>query len=243
LKVRYSFDGREATIVRPENALLILPEDRFLGEQVDDLQRELQQVKSEIPSIAVNGKLIAGPLAFEEQRKAVAAQLVLSFELISLVYRPEHGAWDEAGQFDHDAKTAMVAWFTNPVPPQGVSGVEASRLSAHIKYSADDHWRMQVSRGYWLHHAANGITIITGDRAGLILGLVDWSHWVSYENPYTRTMGEEMFGPVVRPHGDKRQMPQEDMVIEVSLLGHGTTTLDTRKFALTFTNGKPFAVV
>jgi hypothetical protein len=38
LKVRYSYDGKEATIERPQHAWLILPEDAFLKRQVDELK-------------------------------------------------------------------------------------------------------------------------------------------------------------------------------------------------------------
>lgn len=68
LTVRYSFDGKEATIVRPEGAWLILPEDTFLSKQVAELQREIQRVSSESMSISVNGVLVAGPAAHAEER-------------------------------------------------------------------------------------------------------------------------------------------------------------------------------
>src|SRR5271168_14596 len=41
VKVRYSFDGVETTIERPEHALLVLPEDKFLKEQIEMLRRHL----------------------------------------------------------------------------------------------------------------------------------------------------------------------------------------------------------
>ncbi len=41
VKVRYSFDGAEATVERPEHALLILPEDKFLKEQIETLRTVL----------------------------------------------------------------------------------------------------------------------------------------------------------------------------------------------------------
>jgi len=46
LTVRYSFDGREATITRPEYSWLILPENTFLENQLNALQKELHQVSS-----------------------------------------------------------------------------------------------------------------------------------------------------------------------------------------------------
>ncbi|MGA3131087.1 MAG: hypothetical protein ABSD59_09825 [Terracidiphilus sp.] len=41
VKVRYSFDGIEATVERPEHALLVLPEDKFLKERIDILRNVL----------------------------------------------------------------------------------------------------------------------------------------------------------------------------------------------------------
>jgi hypothetical protein len=169
-------------------------------------------------------------------------RLELNFELTSLVYKVENSAWDEATEFDYDRREALIAWFTNPVPPKGVTGVDASRLSAHIRYSAESHWSTQVSRGYWLRHSANEIAIDAADRAGLILGLVDWSHWVSYANPYRRPASEEFLQPALRHPGEQKRMPKADMEIDVSLLSCGTTTLDNWKLFLTFTNDRPYVV-
>ena len=41
LKIRYSFDGSESTVERPEHAMLVLPEDRFLKSQTEDLRKIL----------------------------------------------------------------------------------------------------------------------------------------------------------------------------------------------------------
>lgn len=41
LKVHYSFDGTDATVTRPENTMLVLPEDRFLKAQLDGLSKLL----------------------------------------------------------------------------------------------------------------------------------------------------------------------------------------------------------
>ena len=50
LKVRYSFDGREATIERPEYSWLILPEDLFLKNQISDLVYQLKANKNQYDS-------------------------------------------------------------------------------------------------------------------------------------------------------------------------------------------------
>lgn len=46
LSVRYSLDGREATIIRPEYSWLILPENTFLENQLNLLQKELHRASS-----------------------------------------------------------------------------------------------------------------------------------------------------------------------------------------------------
>jgi len=43
LKVRYSFDGEEATVVRQEHELLVLPEDTFLRAQLEACRTDLSQ--------------------------------------------------------------------------------------------------------------------------------------------------------------------------------------------------------
>jgi hypothetical protein len=171
-----------------------------------------------------------------------SAHLDLSFERMPLIYRLDQSAWGEATQFDNDSKDALIAWFTNPVPQKGMSGVDASGLSAHIKYFVEGHWSRQVSRGYWLHCSANEVRIGIADRAGLILGLADWSHWVSYANPYPRPADDEFLQPAMRRPGEKVEMPKAAMDIELSLLSHGTVTLDQRIIHLTFPGGKPYAV-
>ena len=171
-----------------------------------------------------------------------APRLRMSLESMSVIYRLEHSAWGEATQFDHDSREAIVAWFANPVPSRGMSGVDASQLSAHIEFSVAGHWSTQVSRGYWLGYSANEIRINIADRAGLILGLADWSHWVSYSNPYARPANEEFLQPAMWLPGEKVQMPKADMDIEVSLLSKNMLTVDQQKIHLCFTNGKPYAV-
>ena len=42
LKVHYAFDGKEATITRPQHAMLILPEDSFLRQQLDEIKQTHQ---------------------------------------------------------------------------------------------------------------------------------------------------------------------------------------------------------
>jgi hypothetical protein len=37
LKIRYSFNGEEGTVTRPEHAMLVLPEDAFLKKQINEL--------------------------------------------------------------------------------------------------------------------------------------------------------------------------------------------------------------
>jgi hypothetical protein len=41
LKVRYSFDGKEAAVERPDHAMLVLPEDRFLKDQIEECKADL----------------------------------------------------------------------------------------------------------------------------------------------------------------------------------------------------------
>jgi len=169
-------------------------------------------------------------------------RLDFSLERLSLIYRVELSAWRETTQFEHDGRTAIVGWFRNPVPPKGTRGVDASHLSAHIRYSVEGHWSTEVSRAYWLRYSENEITINIADRAGLIIGFAEGSNWVSYLNPFANSADEGILQPAFRHPGHKEQMPAADMNIEISLLSRGTTTLDQQKVRLVFTNGRPFAV-
>jgi len=179
----------------------------------------------------------------EPRRESISsARLELNFELLSLTYKLERCAWERATQFDNDRQDAIVAWFGNPVPLKGMSGVQASKLSAHIRYSVEGRWTEQISRGYWLDCSANEISIDVADRAGLIIGLNGWSYLASYENPYSRSAGYEILQPALRHPGKKVEMPKAPMDIEISLLSQGTTTLDRWKCHLTFVNNRPFAV-
>ncbi len=54
LTVRYSFDGKEATITRPEYAWLILPEDKYLRDKVEACRLELEGFKSNIPKLKLD---------------------------------------------------------------------------------------------------------------------------------------------------------------------------------------------
>lgn len=50
LTVRYSFDGREAAVIRPENEWLILPEDMFLRKLLDACQEERRVNENQLKS-------------------------------------------------------------------------------------------------------------------------------------------------------------------------------------------------
>lgn len=85
LIVRYSFSGQEATVTRPENAMLVLPEDQFLKQQLESCQQrtlELEHVKGEAKPSLPN---LFSPLQLE------AFQLAKELRnfLIELGARPE----------------------------------------------------------------------------------------------------------------------------------------------------------
>jgi hypothetical protein len=84
LKVRYSFDGREFAISRPEYSWLILPEDKFLKDRLEELKGQLDRLSQESVSIAVNGKLVAGPAAFDEKRKIEGLLTPLQIEALAI---------------------------------------------------------------------------------------------------------------------------------------------------------------
>ena len=170
----------------------------------------------------------------------IIPHLESNFQLINIIYNLGNSLWRETTQFEYDGKDAIVAWFNNPVPPKGSNGLNASQLSAHIKFSVAGQWSTEISRGYWLGYSENEITIDIGHKAGLILGMVDWTNWISYINPYTHSASEEFLQPACRNYGEMKRMPKTEMEIDVSLLSHGTTTIDQLKLLLTFPGGRPY---
>jgi hypothetical protein len=182
------------------------------------------------------------PLA-PELAKPETVTLELGFELRKIVYSLANSAWIEATQFDYDARTALIVWFTNPVPPKGARGIDASNLAAHLKFSVPEHWSEQVKRAYWLGRSENRTNLEVGDRAGVIVGLTEWDRWVCYSNPYERPANEEFLQPALRPVGERKQMPKADMHIDLSLISNDSTTLEKKRISLVFTNGTPYAVV
>jgi hypothetical protein len=69
LKVRYTFDGREETIIRREWNWIVLPENRLLEDQLNGLQAALKKAREVTSvSIASQGVLVAGPAAHAEDR-------------------------------------------------------------------------------------------------------------------------------------------------------------------------------
>lgn len=174
----------------------------------------------------------------------IASHLQVDFQLTNINYELAHSAWDSASQGGdyHMMREGMIAWFKNPVPEKGASGIDATQLSAHIKYSVDGTWSEEIARAYWLHHSANEITIPVGHREGLVLGVIEWDRWVAYSNPHSTPAHEDFLQPALRYPGPKVQMPKTDMDIDVSLLARGTKTLEQLKIRLVFTNGKPYMV-
>jgi hypothetical protein len=120
--------------------------------------------------------------------------------------------------------------------------LNTSGLTAHLKFSVPEHWSESVNSAYWVGKSQNRVTLKVGDRAGVILGFVDWSHWSCYSNPYERPAYEELLQALRHPSG-KKQMPKTDMNIELSLVSSDSTTLEKKNIRLVFTNGIPYAVV
>ena len=169
--------------------------------------------------------------------------LEMQFELCELRYAFEISRWTRANQFDHDERLSLVAWFTNPVPPKGTSGINSSGLFAHIKYSVPEHWSTQVPRAYWLDHSENMVILEIGHEAGVILGCVEYERWVAYVNPYTVAAETEFLQPAFRGLGEKKQMPKMDMTIDLALISDNNTTIEQKRISLAFINGRPYAVV
>jgi hypothetical protein len=88
LIVHYSFSGKEATVTRPENAMLVLPEDQFLKQQIEETSREwdkkfkqcdlaLEETKLQIPVAAYGDS----PMLLELRKRII----VLATDLFGLL--------------------------------------------------------------------------------------------------------------------------------------------------------------
>jgi hypothetical protein len=77
LKVHYSFDGREAMITRPQYAMLILPEDSFLTQQLDQIKQTHQDEmrRLEVSNNAYLSNAQEARRQCEEERREVLRQL------------------------------------------------------------------------------------------------------------------------------------------------------------------------
>lgn len=171
--------------------------------------------------------------------------LELNLELRSIVYDCPSSAWRLATQFDHrNSKIALIAWFTNPVPPKGTRSINASGLTAHLQFTGSLPWNEQVEQAYWLGKSENRINLGGGNRAGVVVGLVEWNNWVCYLNPYERPAHEEFLQPAFHPLGERKSMPKSPMDIHVSLISSDAITLEAREIRLGFRgNGDPYAEI
>jgi hypothetical protein len=177
--------------------------------------------------------------------KSETISLELSLELREIVYDMASSAWIMATQFDYEnSRVALIAWFTNPVPTKGSRGIEAFGLGAHLKFSGLKLWSEQIKRAYWLGRSENRINLESGDRAGVVVGLVEWNNWVCYSNPYERPAHEEFLQPALRRLGERKSMSKSDMRIEITLISSDSTALEVRGISFGFhANGTPNATV
>ncbi|HZL50548.1 MAG TPA: hypothetical protein VFC37_06320 [Terracidiphilus sp.] len=77
LKVRYSFNGKEATVTRPEHAILILPEDSFLTRQLDEI-KQMHADEMRRHEITHNAELSRSHEFYEqckEEKRAIEAKV------------------------------------------------------------------------------------------------------------------------------------------------------------------------
>ena len=85
--------------------------------------------------------------------------LNISFASLNVVYHQSPGAWFSAQEYTGEPHFALVALINNPVPPEGQIAVDTSSISAHIRFSVEDHWESEIPRAYWIGRAANMVDI------------------------------------------------------------------------------------
>jgi hypothetical protein len=73
LKVRYTFEGRESTVIRGENQMLVLPEDEFFKEEIktwkmqhDSAIRSVNELFAQIQKMQQGGVSESDPLVYLE---------------------------------------------------------------------------------------------------------------------------------------------------------------------------------
>jgi muconolactone delta-isomerase len=182
---------------------------------------------------------------FRDQKEAMSRtmatpSLKLRLEFKDITYDFRMGGWREVAHFDNDSNHALIAWFTNPLPPKNRDGIKAAALSAHIRFSAvEKHWEEKIPRAYWLGHPENAVNLEIGHEAGVVIGSVEGPYWVSYSNPYSNSAQNE----ILRLVGGKKQMPKSDMHVELSLISKDSRTIEQKVINLVFSSGVPHAVV
>jgi hypothetical protein len=171
--------------------------------------------------------------------------LKISFASQNVVYHQSPGAWFSAEEYIGEPRFALIAWINNPVAPKGQIPVEMSSISAHIRFWVEDHWEMVIPRAYWIGHTANMVDIPVGQSAGVLIGMVRYSHWASFENPFTTSRDQNILQLPVqhRPLRKESLMPIADMHGDLSLLSSDGRTLEQRRFVINFAGNMPHASI
>ncbi|HEY1903470.1 MAG TPA: hypothetical protein VGG56_13620 [Terracidiphilus sp.] len=131
----------------------------------------------------------------------------------NISYETEMGCWKDCSGYS-ECKNALLLDVIRDVPSRGERGGGAVAVIAILKFTSNQ--MGHVPRAYWLNRPDCVAWFNAGDRESLIVGTVENSLFVAYENPKHGTLPEDNFVIPFRSLGPKIEMPKVPLGVEIS---------------------------
>jgi hypothetical protein len=107
-------------------------------------------------------------------------------------------------QWEPESQTGLVLWVENEFPLQG-NARDLPNLIANIR--AEQYDSFTVSRAYWLKRRDNEVTIISGDKLGILIGHFSGrDSFISYRNPNAESFSYHILDDGFRALGEKAKL-------------------------------------
>jgi hypothetical protein len=190
------------------------------------------QSNIQIPPPAPIEKPVAPPL---EKPSIDLVDLQIDPGMPNISYDDLQACWKEN---NFDGNPALILWVMNPVAPVGSSGRPTPAIAAHLTLKAKDGSNTTIPRAYWVNVQENEVVLDVGHRAGVIVGYIEHTVWVSPENPhrfspFANPVFAVPFCPVGPRHVVSRATP---ISVGLAIISTGDgKTLVHKKFEIHFT--------
>lgn len=136
------------------------------------------------PQLQVSEPVKSATIADEEfrvQRRTPLPKVKITRRSEQVIFDNLQSSWRLAQTWEHESQTALVLWVENEFPVRG-NGKDLSSIIASIR--AEQYDSFTVSRAYWLQCRDNEVTILSGDKLGVLIGHFSGrDSFVSYRNP------------------------------------------------------------